>query len=179
MNSLKMTYGRLAPYFLYRGEILVDKDIFFTPEGLEKIENEIEYLKTVRRKEVAERIKVALGYGDLSENSEYDEAKNEQAYVEERIAKLEMMARNAKVIDEKDLNHDMVNVGSTVIVKDVSSGEEDEYTIVGSAEADPLEGKISNESPVGSGLIGLKVGDITEIEVPDGIIKYEVCAISF
>ena len=103
----------------------------------------------------------------------------DRAYVEERIAKLEMMARNAKVIDEKELNHDMVNVGSTVIVKDVSSGEEDEYTIVGSAEADPLEGKISNESPVGSGLIGLKVGDITEIEVPDGIIKYEVCAISF
>lgn len=146
---------------------------------MEKIENEIEYLKTVRRKEVAERIKVALGYGDLSENSEYDEAKNEQAYVEERIAKLEMMARNAKVIDEKDLNHDMVNVGSTVVVKDLDSGDEDEYTIVGSAEADPLSGKISNESPVGAGLIGLKVGDITEIEIPDGIIKYKVCAISF
>ncbi|EFA90138.1 transcription elongation factor GreA [Peptoniphilus lacrimalis] len=157
----------------------MDKDIFFTPEGLEKIENEIEYLKTVRRKEVAERIKVALGYGDLSENSEYDEAKNEQAYVEERIAKLEMMARNAKVIDEKDLNNDMVNVGSTVVVKDLDSGDEDEYTIVGSAEADPLSGKISNESPVGAGLIGLKVGDITEIEIPDGIIKYKVCAISF
>ena len=157
----------------------MDKDIFFTPEGLEKIENEIEYLKTVRRKEVAERIKVALGYGDLSENSEYDEAKNELAYVEERIAKLEMMARNAKVIDEKDLNHDMVNVGSTVVVKDLDSGDEDEYTIVGSAEADPLSGKISNESPVGAGLIGLKVGDITEIEIPDGIIKYKVCAISF
>ena len=157
----------------------MDKDIFFTPEGLEKIENEIEYLKTVRRKEVAERIKVALGYGDLSENSEYDEAKNEQAYVEERIAKLEMMARNAKVIDEKDLNHDMVNVGSTVVVKDLDSGDEDEYTIVGAAEADPVSGKISNESPVGAGLIGLKVGDITEIEIPDGIIKYKVCAISF
>lgn len=157
----------------------MDKDIFFTPEGLEKIENEIEYLKTVRRKEVAERIKVALGYGDLSENSEYDEAKNEQAYVEERIAKLEMMARNAKVIDEKNLNNDMVNVGSTVVVKDLDSGDEDEYTIVGSAEADPLSGKISNESPVGAGLIGLKVGDITEIEIPDGIIKYKVCAISF
>ena len=90
-----------------------------------------------------------------------------------------MMARNAKVIDEKDLNHDMVNVGSTVVVKDLDSGDEDEYTIVGSAEADPLSGKISNESPVGAGLIGLKVGDITEIEIPDGIIKYKVCAISF
>ncbi len=128
----------------------MEKDIFFTPEGLEKIENEIEYLKTVRRKEVSERIKVALGYGDLSENSEYDEAKNEQAQVEERIAKLEMMVRNAKIIDEKDLNTDVVNIGSNVKVRELDTMEEDEYTIVGSAEADPLEGKISNESPVGS-----------------------------
>ncbi|MFR4554677.1 MAG: transcription elongation factor GreA, partial [Peptoniphilus sp.] len=136
----------------------MEKDIFFTPEGLEKIENEIEYLKTVRRKEVSERIKVALGYGDLSENSEYDEAKNEQAQVEERIAKLEMMVRNAKIIDEKDLNTDVVNIGSNVKVRELDTMEEDEYTIVGSAEADPLEGKISNESPVGSKLIGNRVG---------------------
>lgn len=156
----------------------MQKDIFFTPEGLEKIENEIDYLKTVRRKEVAGRIKVALGYGDLSENSEYDEAKNEQAQVEERIAKLESMVRNAKVIDEKDLNTEVVNVGSKVVVKDISNNEEDEYTIVGSAEADPLNGKISNESPVGSKLIGLKVGDVAEIEIPDGIIKYEIRSIS-
>ena len=151
----------------------MEKDIFFTPEGLEKIENEIEYLKTVRRKEVSERIKVALGYGDLSENSEYDEAKNEQAQVEERIAKLEMMVRNAKIIDEKDLNTDVVNIGSNVKVRELDTMEEDEYTIVGSAEADPLEGKISNESPVGSKLIGNRVGDVVEVEVPDGIIKYE------
>ena len=154
------------------------KDIFFTPEGLEKIENEIEYLKTVRRKEVSERIKVALGYGDLSENSEYDEAKNEQAQVEERIAKLEMMVRNAKIIDEKDLNTDVVNIGSSVKVRELDTMEEDEYTIVGSAEADPLEGKISNESPVGSRLIGNRVGDVVEVEVPDGIIKYEICGIT-
>ena len=154
------------------------KDIFFTPEGLEKIENEIEYLKTVRRKEVSERIKVALGYGDLSENSEYDEAKNEQAQVEERIAKLEMMVRNAKIIDEKDLNTDVVNIGSNVKVRELETMEEDEYTIVGSAEADPLEGKISNESPVGSRLIGNRVGDVVEVEVPDGIIKYEICGIT-
>ncbi|MDO5715195.1 MAG: transcription elongation factor GreA [Tissierellia bacterium] len=152
----------------------MEKDIFFTPEGLEKIENEIEYLKTVRRKEVAERIKVALGYGDLSENSEYDEAKNEQAQVEERIAKLEMMVRNARVIDESDLTTEVVNIGSRVTVKDLGTGDADEYTIVGSAEADPLDGKISNESPVGAKLIGLKVGEIAEVEVPDGIIKYEV-----
>ena len=156
----------------------MEKDIFFTPEGLEKIENEIEYLKTVRRKEVSERIKVALGYGDLSENSEYDEAKNEQAQVEERIAKLEMMVRNAKIIDEKDLNTDVVNIGSNVKVRELETMEEDQYTIVGSAEADPLEGKISNESPVGSRLIGNRVGDVVEVEVPDGIIKYEICGIT-
>ena len=156
----------------------MEKDIFFTQEGLEKIENEIEYLKTVRRKEVSERIKVALGYGDLSENSEYDEAKNEQAQVEERIAKLEMMLRNAKIIDEKDLNTDVVNIGSSVKVRELDTMEEDEYTIVGSAEADPLEGKISNESPVGSRLIGNRIGDVVEVEVPDGIIKYEICGIT-
>ncbi|CAG7588530.1 transcription elongation factor GreA [Peptoniphilus senegalensis] len=156
----------------------MEKDIFFTPEGLEKIENEIEYLKTVRRKEVSERIKVALGYGDLSENSEYDEAKNEQAQVEERIAKLEIMVRNARIIDEKDLNTDVVNIGSSVKVRELDTMEEDEYTIVGSAEADPLEGKISNESPVGSKLLGNRVGDVIEVEVPDGIIKYEICGIT-
>ena len=156
----------------------MEKDIFFTPEGLEKIENEIEYLKTVRRKEVSERIKVALGYGDLSENSEYDEAKNEQAQVEERIAKLEMMVSNAKIIDEKDLNTDVVNIGSSVKVRELDTMEEDEYTIVGSAEADPLEGKISNESPVGSKLLGNRIGDVVEVEVPDGIIKYEICGIT-
>lgn len=154
------------------------KDIFFTPEGLAKIEKEIEELKTVRRKEVADRIKVALGYGDLSENSEYDEAKNEQAQVEERIAKLEYMVRNARVIDEGELNTEVINVGSTVVVKDLSDGEEDEYTIVGSAEADPLDGKISNESPVGSKLLGAKKGEVVEIEIPDGIVKYEVVSIS-
>ncbi|MDO5041421.1 MAG: transcription elongation factor GreA [Peptoniphilus sp.] len=158
---------------------MVEKNVFFTAEGLEKIESEIEYLKTVRRKEVSERIKVALGYGDLSENSEYDEAKNEQAQVEERIAKLETMLRNAKVIDENQLNKDVVNIGSKVKIKNLLDGEEDEYSIVGSAEADPLEGKISNESPVGSKLIGLKAGDTVEIEVPDGIVKYEVLEISF
>ncbi|EFI41373.1 MULTISPECIES: transcription elongation factor GreA [Peptoniphilus] len=157
---------------------MVEKDIFFTAEGLEKIESEIEYLKTVRRKEVSERIKVALGYGDLSENSEYDEAKNEQAQVEERIVKLETMVRNAKVISETDLNTDVVNIGSTVKVKDLSDGEEEEFLIVGSAEADPLEGRISNESPVGGKLIGLKIGEVAEVEVPDGIIKYEVVGIS-
>ena len=173
-----MKGGLRLIFYIIEGERILEKDIFFTPEGLEKIENEIEYLKTVRRKEVSERIKVALGYGDLSENSEYDEAKNEQAQVEERIAKLEMMVRNAKIIDEKDLNTDVVNIGSNVKVRELDTMEEDEYTIVGSAEADPLEGKISNESPVGSKLIGNRVGDVVEVEVPDGIIKYEICGIT-
>lgn len=157
---------------------MVEKDIFFTPEGLEKIENEIEYLKTVRRKEVAERIKIALGYGDLSENSEYDEAKNEQAQVEERIAKLEMMVRNAKVIDGDALNTDKVNIGSMVKVLDVKTKKETVFNIVGSAEADPLKGKISNESPVGAKLIGKEIGDIVEIEVPRGTITYKIKDIS-
>ena len=156
----------------------MDKDIFFTPEGLDKIEKEIEYLKTVRRKEVAERIRVALGYGDLSENSEYDEAKNEQAHVEERIAKLENMVRNARGVEEDEIDKDTVGVGTHVKVKDKKSGEEDIFDIVGSAEADPLEGKISNESPVGAALIGCKIGDVAEVEVPDGVIHYEVVEIS-
>ena len=157
---------------------MAENEVLITEEGLEKIESEIEYLKTVRRKEVAERIKVALGYGDLSENSEYDEAKNEQAQVEERIAKLEYMARNAKVVKGNDLNDQIVNVGSAVTVVDEDTQEEDTYYIVGSAEADPLEGKISNESPVGAALIGCKIGDVAEVEVPDGVIHYEVVEIS-
>lgn len=156
---------------------MADKDVFFTPEGLKKIEEEIEFMKTVRRKEVAERIKVALGYGDLSENSEYDEAKNEQAQVEERIAKLENMVRNAHVVEEDELDKDVVNIGSTVKVRILPDDEEESFGIVGSAEADPLRGKISNESPVGSALLGCKVGDVAEVEVPDGIVRYEILEI--
>ncbi|QXM07259.1 transcription elongation factor GreA [Crassaminicella indica] len=154
-----------------------EKEIILTREGLKKIEDELEHLKTVRRKEVAERIKEAIAFGDISENSEYDEAKNEQAQVEERIAKLEMMLRKAKVLDEADISLDTVNIGTTVKVKDLEFDEEIEYTIVGSAEADPYEGKISNEAPVGKSLLGSKVGDIVTVQVPDGIIKYEILEI--
>ena len=150
----------------------------FTSEGINKLKEELDRRKGTERTEIANRIKEARSFGDLSENSEYDEAKNEQAQVEERIAKLEMMVRNAKIIDEKDLNTDVVNIGSNVKVRELDTMEEDEYTIVGSAEADPLEGKISNESPVGSKLIGNRVGDVVEVEVPDGIIKYEICGIT-
>ncbi|KGG79432.1 transcription elongation factor GreA [Caloranaerobacter azorensis] len=157
---------------------MADKEVVLTLEGLKKIEDELEHLKTVKRKEVAERIKHALAFGDISENSEYDEAKNEQAQLEERIAKLEGILRTARVIDDEDINLETVSIGTKVKVKDLEFDEEIEYTIVGSAEADPYEGKISNESPVGEALIGRKKGEIVEVQVPDGVIKYEVLEIT-
>lgn len=157
---------------------MAEKNVFLTIEGLKKLEDELDTLKTVRRKEVAERIKQALAFGDISENSEYDEAKNEQAQLEERIVKLEAMLRNAKIIDDEDITTDAVSIGSKVLVNDLEYDEEIEYTIVGSAEADPYEGKISNESPVGSALIGGKTGDVVEVQVPDGLIKYKILKIT-
>jgi len=145
-----------------------------TYEGIRKLEDELEFLKTVKRKEITEKIKVALGYGDLSENAEYEEAKNDQAFVEGRIIQLENMLRNASVIDENDIEKDVVSIGSIVKVMDYVFNEEVEFYIVGSAEADPMENKISDESPVGSALIGKKAGAIIEVTVPDGIGKYEV-----
>ena len=138
-----------------------------TRAGLEALENELEELKTVRRKDVAEKIKTARGFGDLSENSEYDEAKNEQAFIESRIAQLEAMLKHVRVIDNEDLNLDAVSVGSHVKIED-EDGDVDEYDIVGSTEADPMNGKISDESPVGAGLLGKKVGETAEIQLPNG-----------
>ena len=153
------------------------KKFIMTYEGVKKLEEELEYLKTVKRKEITEKIKVALGYGDLSENSEYDEAKNDQAFTEGRIIQLENMLKNAVVVDESEIPKDKVSVGSIVKVMDYEFDEEVEYTIVGSAEADPMNFKISNESPVGSALIGRKVGDVVEVAVPSGISKFEVLEI--
>lgn len=153
---------------------MAEKEVVLTLKGLKKIEEELEQLKTVRRKEVAERIKQAIAFGDISENSEYDEAKNEQAQVEERIMKLEGMLKKARVIDEDDINLDQVSIGTTVQVKDMEFDEIVEYTIVGSAEADPYELKISNESPVGRALLGKKIGDVVEVQIPDGTTKYKV-----
>ena len=150
------------------------KKNIMTYEGIKKLEEELEYLKTVRRKEITEKIKVALGYGDLSENSEYDEAKNDQAFNEGRIIQLENMLKNAVVVDESEIPTDKVSVGSIVKVMDYEFDEEVEYAIVGSAEADPMNFRISNESPVGKGLIGKKVGDVVEVNVPDGVSKFEV-----
>ena len=153
------------------------KKFIMTYEGVKKLEEELEYLKTVKRKEITEKIKVALGYGDLSENSEYDEAKNDQAFTEGRIIQSENMLKNAVVVDESEIPKDKVSVGSIVKVMDYEFDEEVEYTIVGSAEADPMNFKISNESPVGSALIGKKVGDVVEVAVPSGVSKFEVLEI--
>ena len=153
------------------------KKNIMTYEGIKKLEEELEYLKTVRRKEITEKIKVALGYGDLSENSEYDEAKNDQAFNEGRISQLENMLKNAVVVDESEIPTDKVSVGSIVKVMDYEFDEEVEYAIVGSAEADPMNFKISNESPVGSALLGKKVGDVVEVTVPSGVSKFEILEI--
>lgn len=154
-----------------------EKKHIMTYEGLKKLEDELEFLKTVKRKEITEKIKVALGYGDLSENSEYDEAKNDQAFTEGRIIQLENMLKNAQVVDESEIPSDTVSVGAVVKVKDYDFDEEVEYTIVGSAEADPMNFKISNESPVGEALLGKRIGDVVEVTVPEGISKFEVLGI--
>ena len=153
---------------------MAEKQFILTAEGLKKIEQKFEYLKSVRRREVAERIKQAIEFGDISENSEYEDAKNEQAFIEGEIITLEKMLRNSKVIDEQEIKTDVVSIGVTVVLKDLEFGDEFEYTLVGSAEADPVDFKISNESPVGQAILGQKIGSIVEVNVPAGILKYEV-----
>lgn len=157
------------------------KEILLTQEGYDKIVDELEYLKAVKRSEVAERIKIAISFGDISENAEYDEAKNEQAQMEERIFKLEGQLRAARVINESEIDHEKVTVGSIVKIeiKDSSmkTPEVEEYTIVGSAEADPSADRISNESPVGSALLGKKVGEKFTVQVPNGTAKIKVIEI--
>ena len=150
------------------------KKVVMTYDGLKKMEQELENLKTVRRKEVAEKIKEARGQGDLSENAEYDAAKEEQGEIESRIIQLENLLRNAEVIDEDVLKMDVVNLGSKVTVLDVEFDEEMEYTIVGSTEADPLNGRISNESPLGMALLGQKVGATVMADTPDGEVAFKI-----
>ncbi len=151
-----------------------EKEVFLTADGLLKLENELDELKSVKRREIADRIKQALAFGDISENSEYDQAKNEQAQLEERIAKVENMLSNSILIDENDIKTDIVGIGSRVLIYDKGYEEEMELVIVGSAEANPSQGRISNESPVGSALLGNKVGDIVNVSVPDGMAEYEI-----
>jgi transcription elongation factor GreA len=144
------------------------KDVILTPEGLERLKDELDYLATDKRREVAERIKEAREFGDITENSEYDDAKNEQAMLEARIAQLEERLRSAQVIDSSDVGTDLVRVGSVVNVKDQKSGKSLQYTIVGSAEADPKNNRLSNESPVGKALLGRKRGDEISFATPRG-----------
>ena len=153
------------------------KQVILTEEGLKNLEAELENLKTVKRKEVAEKIKVALSFGDLSENSEYDEAKNEQGIIEARILEIEAMLKNVKVIDEHELSTELVNVGSKVKVKDMEYDEVIDYKIVGPSEANPMEGRISDESPVGAAFIGHKEGDLVNVETPGGICTYKIMEI--
>ena len=148
-----------------------------TEECLKKLEAQLDYLISVRRNEVSEQIAVARGFGDLSENAEYDEAKKEQAKVEEEIVRLTNTIRTAVVVADSDISTEKVSVGTTVRVKDVDTGDEDEYAIVGANESDPYENKISNESPVGAGLLGAKKGQIVTIEIPAGELHYEVLEI--
>ncbi|MDU2065683.1 MAG: transcription elongation factor GreA [Sporomusaceae bacterium] len=156
---------------------MAEKEVILTGEGLKKLEDKLEHLKSVRRLEVAERIKQAIEFGDISENSEYEDAKNEQAFIEGEILTLEKSLRNAKLIDQSTVGIDTVSIGSTVILKDLEFNDELEYTIVGSAEADPSELKISNESPVGQAILGCKIGEVVEVNVPAGILKYEILTI--
>jgi transcription elongation factor GreA len=151
-----------------------DKEIVLTKDGLEKMERELDDLKSVHRREVNDRIRQAKEFGDLSENAEYEDAKQEQAFIEGRIMKLESMIRNARLIDESEYAADEVHLGATVKVKDVKSGSTHEFWIVGSAEADPVNQRISNESPLGRSLIGHKKGETVDVVAPRGIVKYKI-----
>ncbi|MCE5197189.1 MAG: transcription elongation factor GreA [Negativicutes bacterium] len=157
---------------------MIDQPVYLTADGLKKNEERLEYLKAVKRSEIAERIKQAKEYGDLSENSEYDDAKNEQAFVEGEIQNLERMLRNAVVIKDDGIGQDIINVGATVTVHDEEYGDEFTYTIVGTAEADPFVNKISNESPLGKALLNRKVSEIVEVPLPVGSSKYKILNIS-
>ena len=155
-----------------------DKEVLLTQEGYDNLEKELEYLKTEKRAEISERIRVALGFGDLSENSEYDEAKNAQASNEIKITELENKLRYARIIDESEIDNKVVQVGNKVKILDIEYNEEIEYTIVGSTEVDLTQNRISNESPIGKALIGAKKNQTVEVNAPAGIIKYKVLAIS-
>ena len=155
----------------------MSEEILLTQEGYDKVVAEHEYLVSVRREEVSQHLKEAKSYGDLSENAEYDAAKNEQAELEERIAKLEYMMRNAKIISEEEMTGERVNLGLTVRIKDQKTKKQYKYTIVGITDADPFSGKISNESPVGKGLLGHSKGDVVEIETESGVLVYKIMEI--
>jgi len=150
------------------------KEVILTPEGYERLKQEIDYLRGDKRREVADRIRVAREFGDIAENAEYDDAKNEQAMLEHRIAQLEERVLNARVIDKKEISKDVVSIGSRVKLKDMETNKSVEYRIVGSAEANPAENKLSNESPVGKAIIGHKKGETVEVTAPRGTLKFKI-----
>ncbi len=156
---------------------MLHKDVVLTPEGMTKLQEEIDYLSTTKREEVAERIKEAREFGDISENSEYDDAKNEQAMLEHRISVLQEKLRRARVIKVTEISTEKVSLGSTVTLKDLAYNEEFTYTIVGSAEADPSNHRLSNESPMGQAILGRKVGETVTVPAPAGSTRYEVVRI--
>ncbi|HZK85496.1 MAG TPA: transcription elongation factor GreA [Desulfosporosinus sp.] len=156
---------------------MAGKEVILTLEGLKKLEEELELSKSVKRREIAERIKEAMGFGDISENSEYDDAKNKQGFIEGRILTLEKMLSNARVIDEVE-GTDIVELGAKVRLKDMDFGDEEDYFIVGWAEADPLTNKISNESPVGKAILGQIKGAVIEVNVPAGLLCYQILNIA-
>ena len=156
---------------------MFSKEVVLTHNGLKKLEEELTHLKSVRRREVAARIKTAISFGDISDNSEYEDAKNEQAFIEGRIITLEKMLRNARLIDYDEVSKEVVGFGSTVVLQEIGSDEKLEFTIVGSAESDPLDNKISNESPVGGAIFGAPVGGEVEVKTPAGVFKYKVLEI--
>ncbi|MFC4076885.1 transcription elongation factor GreA [Salinithrix halophila] len=154
------------------------KEVLLTEEGLAKIKAELETYRTKRRQEVAQRLKEAIAQGDLSENAEYDAAKEEQAFVESRIVTLENMIRNAKIINQDTQNKHFVSVGTKVTIQEVPDGDQETYTIVGSAESDPISGKISNESPIGAELIGKREGEIIKVPAPSGTLEFKIVSIN-
>lgn len=157
---------------------MADKQMVLTSAGLKKLEEELDELKSVKRKEIADKIKVALSFGDLSENSEYDEAKNEQGIIEARIAEIEKTLQNVKVLDENDLSTEHVSIGNKVVLKDLQKNKVMELHIVGSKEVDMKNGKISDESPVGKACLGKTKGEIIDVDAPAGILKFEIMDIS-
>lgn len=157
--------------------MLIEKEVYLTQEGLNKLENELQILKTVKRREVAERIKQAIEFGDISENSEYEDAKNEQAFIEGRILTLEKMLRNVRIIEHEANDSNEVHIGAKIQLEDLEHGDELQYTIVGSAEADPTHNRISFESPVGKALMGKKQGEIVEVNVPAGKVRFKILSV--
>lgn len=155
-----------------------EKQFPMTAAGKQKLEDELDFLKTIKRKEVVERIKIARDFGDLSENAEYDSAKEDQAFVEGRISTLESMIRNAVIINANELNNDIVRLGTTVTFLEIPDGDKESYTIVGSAEADPLEGRISNDSPIAKSMIGRTIGDRVKVLTPGGEMEIEIVSIT-